>query len=47
LSELLSLQGHSGDGNGVAFSPDGHRLSVGGPDGPVTIWDATSLREKS
>jgi len=45
--ELLTLTGHAEQsGNGVAFSADGHRLANGGPDGTVTIWDATPLPEK-
>jgi hypothetical protein len=30
----------------VAFSPDGHLLATNGPNGAVTIWDATPLPEK-
>ena len=32
-----TLEGHTGRVNGVAFSPDGHRL---GNDGTVRLWDA-------
>jgi WD40 repeat protein len=36
--EFLSLKG---GGFSVAFSQDGNRLISVGPDGTVTIWDAT------
>jgi WD40 repeat protein len=42
--ELFTFKGH--DGDGVAFSPDGHRLAAGAADGTVKIWDATPLPEK-
>jgi WD40 repeat protein len=40
--ELLSLQG----GSSAVFSPTGHCLATNGPDGKVTIWDATPVPEK-
>jgi WD40 repeat protein len=40
--ELLTLKG----GSRVVFSPDGHRLASNGPNGTVTIWDATPLPAK-
>ena len=34
------LVGHTGWVNGVAFSPDGHRLATGSADTTVRLWDA-------
>jgi hypothetical protein len=42
--ELLTLKG-GGYHDGLAFSPDGHRLASD-TGGMVTIWDATPLPEK-
>jgi WD40 repeat protein len=44
--ELLTLEGHGGGSNGVAFSPDGQRLAAGTADGTVKIYDATPLPAK-
>jgi WD40 repeat protein len=41
---LLTLRGHAGDVNGVAFSPDGKRIASGGGKigeaGELKLWDA-------
>ena len=39
--EVLTLKGHTGDVNSVAFSPDGKRIaSAAAGDGTVKVWDA-------
>jgi WD40 repeat protein len=37
--ELLTLKGHTGEVNGVAFSPDGRRLASAS-GGELKVWDA-------
>ena len=36
--ELLTLRGHSGSVNGVAYSPDGKRLATASQDGTVQVY---------
>jgi WD40 repeat protein len=36
--ELLTLTGHFAGTTGIAFSPDGRHLAVGGGDGTVRIY---------
>jgi hypothetical protein len=43
-AELLTLDGHTGGVNCVAWSPDGQRLVSGGKDGAVIVWDAQTAR---
>jgi WD40 repeat protein/DNA-binding SARP family transcriptional activator len=41
---VLSFQGHDGDVNDVAFSPDGSRLASTGNDGTLKVWEASTGR---
>ena len=42
LPEAQILGGHSGEVSAVAWSPDGHHILTGSPDGTARIWDATT-----
>ena len=41
---VRSFQGHDGDVNDVAFSPDGSRLASTGDDGTLNVWDSSTWR---
>ena len=38
--EMLTLQGHKAQVNGIAFAPDGSSLTSCSHDGEVKIWRA-------
>jgi WD40 repeat protein/DNA-binding SARP family transcriptional activator/class 3 adenylate cyclase len=41
---VRSIDGHRGDINDFAFSPDGSTLATAADDGRVTIWDASTWK---
>ncbi len=44
-TSIATIQGHSGQAHGVAFSPDGVTLLVGCADGAISLCDARTWRE--
>jgi DNA-binding SARP family transcriptional activator/class 3 adenylate cyclase len=41
---VISFEGHDGDVNDVAFSPDGSMLASTGDDGKLKVWDPSAGR---
>jgi WD40 repeat protein len=44
--QTLTLKGHTGGVESVAFSPDGKRLASGSGDQTVKVWDAATGQEE-
>jgi WD40 repeat protein len=44
-ANLLTLRGHSNWVNGVAYSPDGHRLASASVDKTIKVWDTDTGKE--
>jgi WD40 repeat protein len=44
--ELLNLQGHKTQINGIAFAPDGSSLASCSHDGEVKLWRAGSTQPR-
>ncbi|MSU63876.1 MAG: hypothetical protein EXS31_16000 [Pedosphaera sp.] len=45
--ETLTLKGHTGLVNGVAFGADGNRLASASHDQTVKVWDASPRSQAS
>ncbi|MGV0105216.1 hypothetical protein NSTCB13_03931 [Nostoc sp. DSM 114160] len=40
---IITLTGHSGEVNGISFSPDGKTLVSGSKDGTAILWNVENL----
>ena len=43
--DLLTLKGHDGRVDSVAFSPDGRRIVTGSADGTAKVWEAATPQQ--